>query len=113
MGVRREDPRRIPRAVLGLEVPRQLVVVDLDPEVAQQAADEAGVLDLLDRAGYPEERLVVLAEALREGVHLRQPVAPDGGEPGPVAGDDQLRRVRELDQRVAPIEEDRLEHGWL
>jgi hypothetical protein len=49
--VRRELPCRLPSAVLGLQKPIQLVLVELDAEVAEQLADEAGVLELLDRAG--------------------------------------------------------------
>ena len=36
--VGRELPRRIPGRVLGLEEPRQLVVVDVDPKIAEQLA---------------------------------------------------------------------------
>src|SRR5215212_8670182 len=58
--VRRELPRRIPGRVLGLDEARQLRVVDLDLEVPEQLADEPRVLELLDGARCPEERLVAL-----------------------------------------------------
>ena len=55
----------------------------------------------------------MLAEVLGERVVVRQIVAADGGEPGSVTGADQLGRLRELHQRVAPVEENGLEHGSL
>jgi hypothetical protein len=71
------------------------------------------VLDLLDRPRHPEERLVPLAEVFGQRLDLGQPVPPDRGEAGAVAGAHQFRRVGELHQRVAPIEEDGFQHGSL
>jgi hypothetical protein len=106
-----ELPRRVPRRVLGLEKPRQLLVVDLDSEIPEQLPDKARVLELLDRAGGPEERLVSLAKMRRQGFHLRQVVAPERCEPGAMAGLDERHVVGEAHQGVAPVEEDRRRHA--
>jgi len=94
--------------MLGLEEAVELRVVHFELEVAKEPAHEQRVLDLLDRPRDPEERLVLLSEMLGQ---LRPVVLPDRREPGPVAGGDQLGRVRELHQRVAPVEENRFQHG--
>ena len=57
--------------MLGLEEQAQLLVGDLDPTAAEQLLDEAWILDLLERAGHPEERLVVLPEVRGHRVELR------------------------------------------
>jgi len=57
---RTERARRLPGRVLGFEEARELLVGDLEPEVGEKLAHEAGILDLLERPGNPEERQVVL-----------------------------------------------------
>src|SRR5512133_355262 len=106
-----ELSRRIPRRVLGLEKTRQLFVVDLEAEIAEQLPDEPRILELLDRAGGPEERLVALAKVRRQALHLRQVVAPDRREPRAMAGFDERLVVGEAHQGVAPVEEDRRRHA--
>jgi hypothetical protein len=107
MRVRREHARRLPRAVLGLEEGVELLLVHLDLEVMEKPTHELRVLDLLDRPGRPEERLVLFAEVLRQ---LGLLVLPDRGEPRAVTGRDELGGVHELHQRVAPVEQNRLQH---
>ena len=111
MRVAGEATRRLPRGVLRLEETGQPVVVYREAEVAEQLRDQLRILDLLHRAGNPEERLVVLPEVRRQSLEVCRLAVPDRLEPGAVAGGDQLRVVRELHQRVAPVEEDRLKHG--
>jgi hypothetical protein len=110
MRVRREQARRLPRLVLGLEEAPELVVVDFDPEVAEQPPHELRVLDLLDHACRPEERLVLLAKVLGQ---LGPMVQSDRGKTGSVTCTDQLGRVRKLHQRVAPVEEHGPQHASL
>src|SRR2546421_1959299 len=65
-----ELSRGVPSGVLRLEKATELLVVDLDSEVAQEAAHETRVLDLLDCSRKPEEWFVVLAEVRRQRGHL-------------------------------------------
>ena len=58
--------------MLGLEEASELLVRDLDREVTERLPDETRVLDLLDRAGDPEERLEVLPEVGANLVRRRQ-----------------------------------------
>jgi hypothetical protein len=97
--------------VLGLQKAVELLVGDLHAEVPEQAADETGVLDLLDRARHPEHRLVVLAEVRGGPFDLGQVVPPERLEPRAVPRFDQRGVVRELHQRVAPVEENAPQHG--
>src|SRR5215216_1286552 len=108
---RAQNAGRRPGGMLGLEEAPELLRGDVDPEMAEQLADEAGVLDLLQCPGDPEERLVVLAEAARNRVRLRQAVAPQRLEPRTLSRLDELRVVPELHQRVSPVEEDCAEHA--
>src|SRR2546430_421868 len=70
-----ELPRRVPGHMLGLEEAVQLLVRDLDAEIAEELTDKFGVLELLDRAGCPEEGLVPLAEVRRQALDLREVVS--------------------------------------
>ena len=72
------------------------------PKSREQLADEPGVLDLLDRAGRPEERLVVLAEVLRQRGDVRQLAVADRREARAVAHGHELRVVRELASACRP-----------
>ena len=67
--------------MLGLEEAAELLVRDLDREVTERLPDETRILDLLERAGYPEERLVVLAEVRANLVRRRQVVASEASSP--------------------------------
>ena len=97
--------------MLGLEETGQLLVVHLDPEVTEQLADEARVLELFNGPRRPEERFVALAKMRRHALDLRQVVTPERLESGAVAGLDESLVVDEADQGVAPIEEDRRRHA--
>ena len=110
MRCRTELARRLPRRVLGFEEPPELLVGDVQSQVAEELADEARVLDLLERPGHPEERLVVLAEIRRHLVRVRHAVAPERLDAGAVTCLEKLRLVGELHERVAPVEEDRAKH---
>ena len=103
---RAEHARGLPGCVLGLEKPRELVVRELSAEVGQRVADHARVLDLLDRAGYPEEWLEVLPEVGADLVGGREVVPLERREPGAEGPVHQLLVELEVHQRVAPVEED-------
>src|SRR5437764_2738878 len=60
--VRREPSRWVPGSMLGLQETSELLVVHVDPELPEEAAHQARVLDLLDGAGDPEKGFVALAE---------------------------------------------------
>ena len=64
----------LPSGMLGLEEAMQLFFVELDLETGQQLTHHAGVLDLFDGAGHPEQRHVALAEPLRSLLVPRKPV---------------------------------------
>jgi hypothetical protein len=108
---RSELARRCPGGVLGLEEATELVLGWLEPELAEELAHEARILELLERPGHPEERLVPLPEVRGDRVRGREPVAPDRLEPGPLPRRDELGVVREPHQGVAPVEEDRPNHA--
>jgi hypothetical protein len=99
--------------VLRLEIAHELVVGDLDAEMAQELTHEPGILDLLDRAGRPEEGFVVLAKMLGDHLCLGQFVPAERRQACAVPRFDQIRVVTEVHEGVAPVEEDRLEHGCL
>jgi Ca2+:H+ antiporter len=108
-GVRRRPqlPSGRPGCVLGFEVAVELVVADLDLEVAEELPDEPRVLDLLERAGQPEQRLVRLAESLSD----LDVVAADRLEACTMTRDEQVLVPRPLHQGVAPVEQHGLDHG--
>src|SRR6266516_623640 len=110
VGRRSERARRLPGGVLGLEEAPELLIRDLDPEVAEQLAHEPRILDLLERARHPEERLVLLAEVRRDRARFGEPVAPERLEPRPVPRLDERLVVAELHQRVSPVEENGSQH---
>src|SRR5262249_3745048 len=95
----------------GLEEARELLLRHLDVEVPEALTHEGRILDLLDRPGNPEERLVALTKVSCEGIDIWQPVSPDSPQPGPMPGLDESRIVGEFHERVAQVEEDRFEHG--
>ena len=99
--------------MLGLQVAHQLLLRDLDPEMPEQLADETRVLDLLDRARRPEERLIVVANVRGDRVRVREPVPSQRSQPRSVTCLDQLRVVNEVHERVAPVEENSPQHGCL
>src|SRR5439155_18286278 len=105
--------RRRPGIVLGLEEAGELRVRDLDAEVAEKVPDEARILDLLDRARKPEEGQVRLGEVRGERVRLGHAVTADRREPGAMTGLEQRRLPLPAHERVAPVEEDRLDHRGL
>ena len=111
MGGRAQQARGLPGGVLGFQEAVELLIRDLEAEVAETFPHEARILDLLDRARHPEERCVAFPEVSGEGILVRQTVPPDGCEAGPMASVEQGFVVDELHERVAPIEEDRLQHG--
>jgi hypothetical protein len=96
--------------MLGLEEPHELRVGDLDLEVRERLPDQAGVLDLLEGSGDPEERFEPLAEVLSDLVG-REAVAAERREACAEGRVHELLVEPEVHQRVAPVEEDRLEHG--
>src|SRR6266516_5043853 len=104
MGVGSEEARGVPGLVLGFEEAVELLVSERDAEVAEELADDAGVLDLLDRPRNPEQRLVVLAEVLGDELDVGQVTVADRLEPRSMPGGDEVGVVRELDERVAPVE---------
>src|SRR5581483_7672561 len=110
MGRGSEPPGRLPGRVLRLEEAVEVALRDVDPEVAEAVAYEAGVLDLLQRTRHPQERLVAFAKVLGEGVGLGEPVAPDGDQARAVPRAEERLVVDELHERVAPVEQHRLEH---
>ena len=79
----------------------------------KQLADETRVLDLLDRARRPEERLVVVANVRGDRVRVREPVPSQRSQPRSVTRLDQLRVVLEVHERVTPVEEHGPQHGCL
>ena len=91
--------------MLGLEEASELLVGDLDREVTERLPDETRVLDLLERAGHPEERLEVLSEVGSNLVRRRQVVSLQSGKPRAEGGVHQLLVVAEVHQGVAPVEE--------
>ena len=107
--------------MLGLEEASELLVRDLDREVTERLPDEARVLDLLERAGDPEEGLEVLSEvrvvesrpparaklvSLQTCAQSRPEQRPsDGAEPSDCAGSASYV-ARSPSRRVAPVEED-------
>jgi hypothetical protein len=97
--------------VLGLEEAAELLVGDLDSEMAEQLANEPRILDLVDGPGRPEERLVLLAEV---GCDLLGPgrlLAVDRLEPGLESRLDEVLVVRKVHEGVAPIEENGAQHA--
>ena len=104
---RREPARRSPGGMLGLEKAAELVVVHVDAELAEEAAHLARVLDLLDDPGLEEARDVNVAKAVGD---TRDKLAPDRGEAGRVPCFEQIGLGRPLHERVAPVEQDRVEH---
>src|SRR5581483_1590588 len=99
-----------PGRMLRVEEAQQLVVRDLDAELAEHAAHLRGVFDLLDDAGLEPRRDVRVAEALREP---RDWLPPDRREPGAMAVGQQLRVGIPAHERVAPVEENCAQHGRL
>src|SRR5215510_13389603 len=75
VGRRPEHARRLPPLVLRLEKPIELRVRDLHAEVPERLADDAQVLDLLERPRNPEQRLELLAEVPQDLVAGREVVA--------------------------------------
>jgi hypothetical protein len=84
----------------------ELLVVDLDSEIPSNCG-QGRVLELLDRAGGPEETARNARESAPPALHLRQVVAPERREPGAMAGLDERIVVARAHQGVAPVEEDR------
>src|SRR5438876_11737117 len=82
-----------------------------DTEVPEQVANEARVLDLLDRSRDPEDRLVVLAEALGDQPDVGEVAVTDRLEAGAMPRGDKVGVIGELHERVAPVEEDGFEQG--
>ena len=105
-----EEPGRLPGRVLGLEKALELGVVDLDIEAPQAVADQLRVLDLLERAGLPEERHVPLAEPLGRVRMSGQAVAPDRRDAGRPPRLEKGVVVFEAKERVAPVEKNRVDH---
>ena len=108
--MRPELPRGPPDGVLRGEKPAQLVVGRLDGEPAEHLADHARVLELVERVRTDQERQVGLAEPGRRAGRLGQVVAAHRVESGRPAGLEELVLVREVEERVAPVEEHGLEH---
>src|SRR5581483_10444033 len=102
---RREHARRLPSGVLGLEEALELAVGYVDPLVREQPADEARVLDLLERAGNPQERQIGVPEALRQ---CGNGVAADRAQSRVVAHGEELGLPLPPHERVAPVEENGL-----
>ena len=73
----------------------------------EQLADEARVLDLLERSGHPEQRFVLLAEVRADLVGAGEVVATESLEACPMRRVHELLVEPELHQRVAPVEENR------
>ena len=111
--VAREHARRIPRRVLGLEKAAQLLLVDGDPGVLEHFPDEARVVDLVEGSLEESRDRGEPCFRVEEAVILGQPLGPDRLEARTLACRDQLHVPRELHQRVAPVEENGLEHGSL
>ena len=109
--MRRKQACRVPSGMLRLEKTPKLLVGKLDVEVTEELPHEPGVLDLLDCPRRPEELLVALAKVRDELLELWKPAAADRLEPRPVARLDERFVVGKPHQRVAPIEENRLQHG--
>jgi hypothetical protein len=111
-GVRRvaEEPGRLPGRVLGLEKALELRVFDFDIEAPQAIADQLRVLDLLERAGLPEKRHVPLPKPLGRDRISGQAVAPDRFEAGRPPGLEEGVVVFETEERVAPVEKNRVDH---
>ena len=107
VGGRRQPARRAPSGVLGLEETAELVVVDLDVELAEQPADLGWILDFLDEARLEEAGDIDVAEPVRDAGDR---LAAERSEAGEVPGFEEVRFRRPLHERVAPVEEDRLEH---
>src|ERR671925_2033653 len=101
---RAEYARGRPRRVLGVEEATELLVRDLDPKMIERLAHEARVLDLVERAGHPEERYIALAEVGRVRLELGKAVAFDRFEARARPGFDELLVVPKLHESVAPIE---------
>jgi hypothetical protein len=80
---RSEDTCRRPRLVLGLEETPQLLVAQLEAEVRERLADNARVLDLLERPGHPEQRLELLAEVRADLVRRCEIVTAESVEARP------------------------------
>ena len=96
--------------MLGLEIRVELRVGRLDAEVGEKPADERRILELLERAGLGEERLVRLAEVRRDALVAGEVGAADRLEPGTVSSFEQRVVPLPLHQSVAPVEEDRAQH---
>ncbi len=111
-GVRRvaEEPGGLPGRVLGFEKALELGVVDLGIEASQAVADQLRVLDLLERAGLPEERHVPLPESLGRVRMSGQAAALDRREAGRPPCLEEGVVVFEAKERVAPVEKNRVDH---
>jgi len=105
-----EEPRGLPGRMLGFEKALELGAVDLDIEAPQTVADQLRVLDLLKRAGPPEERHVPLAETLGRVRMSGQAVAPGRREAGRPPRLEEGVVVFEAKERVAPVEKNRVDH---
>ena len=111
VGVRAEHARRVPRAVLGLEEARRAAASSTSSSKSRSRRRTS--------CGYSISSIVPGAQksgsysSRKCSVSSGRWLLPDRREPGAVAGRDQLGRVHELHQRVAPVEEDCLQHGWL
>ena len=97
--------------MLGLEEARELVLRELDAEMGKGIPDHPRVLDFLDRPRHPEERLETLPEVSADLVGRREVVPLEGFQARAERLVHQLLVELEVHQRVAPVEEDRLQHG--
>src|SRR3954469_13863131 len=96
-----------PYGVLGCEEARELAVVDLDTELCEQCPHFGWILDLLDHARCEETCEVGIAESVGDA---RARLPADCGETGGMPGLEHAVRGRPAHERVAPVEQNRIDH---
>jgi Ca2+:H+ antiporter len=106
-----ELPGRVPGGVLRLQEALELLVCKLDAEPCQELANHLGVLHLVHGAGNPEERHVPLAKAGCALVVSGELLAIQRRQTRRPAGLQQRLVVGEMEERVAPVEEDGVDHA--
>jgi Ca2+:H+ antiporter len=104
-----EPARRFPGSVLSFEEAGELVVGHVDAEALEQLAHHPRVLDLVERAGHPEQRQVALAETRGRLFVARDVIAAKRGEACVPARLDERLVPGEVEERVAPVEEHRID----
>jgi Ca2+:H+ antiporter len=102
--------RRLPGRMLGAKEPPETLVRYLDAEVTENLPDERRILDLLECPRLEDPRQIDLPKACRHGHVVGQSFIPERSQAGLPTGLEELLVIREMEERVAPVEEDGVQH---